>query len=75
VSESNVTDASDLHTEKQDSQIISTDEAMRIDVKPLLLNAQRSNRDTFVSASNVIDASDLHLQKQYSQITLIDEGT
>jgi hypothetical protein len=28
MSESNVTDASDLHLQKQDSQIISTDEGM-----------------------------------------------
>jgi hypothetical protein len=35
VSASDVADPSDLHREKQYSQITSTDEGMRIDVKPL----------------------------------------
>jgi hypothetical protein len=39
VSESNATDASNLHFQKQYSQITSTDEGMWIDVKPLSQNA------------------------------------
>jgi hypothetical protein len=60
VSESNVTDASDLHSEKELLQIASTDEGMRIDVKPLTENVLRSNSDILVLESNVTDASDLH---------------
>jgi hypothetical protein len=69
-----VTDTSDLHSEKQYSQIIWTDEGMWIDVKPLLRNAWPSNRDTFVSESNMTDASDLQSEKQPVQITWTDEG-
>jgi hypothetical protein len=57
---SRVRDVSELHPEKQDSQITSTDEGMRIDVKPLCEKAERSNRDIFVPESNVTDASNLH---------------
>jgi hypothetical protein len=74
VSGSNITYASDLHSEKQYSQLISSDEWMEIDVKPLTGNAPTSNRDTFVSESNVTDASELHPEKQCSQITSNDEG-
>jgi hypothetical protein len=66
VSMSNVTDASDLPLEKQDSQINSTDEGMWIDIKPLPENAWSSNRHTCVSVSNVTDTSDLHSEKQES---------
>jgi hypothetical protein len=60
VSESNVIDASDLHAQKQYSQITSTDVGMWIDIKPVLENAKRSSRETFVSQSNVTDPSDVH---------------
>jgi hypothetical protein len=74
VSASNVTDASESHPKKHEEQITSTDEWMRIDVKPLQENARPSNRDTFVSTSNVTDASDSHPEKQDSQITSTEEG-
>jgi hypothetical protein len=74
VSGSNVTDASDSHSEKQYPQITSTDEWMWIDVKPLSKKLQEANRYIVVSMSNVTDASDLPLEKQDSQINSTDEG-
>jgi hypothetical protein len=73
MSESNGTDGSDLHSEKQNSQITSTNEGMRIDVKALSRNAQPSHRDILVSESNVTNASNLHPEKQNSQIISTDE--
>jgi hypothetical protein len=63
-----------LHSEKQNSQIISTEAGREIDVKPLLENAYFSSRDNFESDENEIDVSDLHRAKQNSQIISTEEG-
>jgi hypothetical protein len=48
-----------LQSEKQDSQIISTDAGRVIDCNPLEENADFSSRDNLESTANEIDFSDL----------------
>jgi hypothetical protein len=72
--ESNVTDVSELHEEKQDSQITSSDPGRRIDCNPLSRNAPDSRRDNCEFASNVTDASELQSEKHNLQNTLTDDG-
>jgi hypothetical protein len=48
VSAANVTDANDLHMEKQNSQITSIDEKRETDIKPRLAISEPSNRAIFL---------------------------
>jgi hypothetical protein len=54
--------------------MISTDDGIPIDVKPLCENAARSSRDNFESAENVTETSDSHKQKQESPMVSTDDG-
>jgi hypothetical protein len=58
--DSNVTDASELHSEKQDLHTTSTDPRLSMVIKPLPANADSSIRRNFEFDSNVTDVSDLH---------------
>jgi hypothetical protein len=58
--DSNVTEKSDLHSEKQPSPKASTDEGIVISNKPVLQNAHPSIRDKVNPDANVTKESDLH---------------
>jgi hypothetical protein len=60
---SNLTEESDLHSEKHFSLKTSTDEAPMISIKRLLWNASFSIRDNLDPDSNVTEESDLHAEK------------
>jgi hypothetical protein len=59
-SDSNEANESNLHSQKQFGQRISTVYGMRIDVREELVNAQRPIRFKSESDSKEIDESDLH---------------
>jgi hypothetical protein len=63
-SDSNVTDTSNWHGEKQDVQSTSTDAGTIILFIPLSVNANSSIRCNFESDSNVTDTSDSESEKQ-----------
>jgi hypothetical protein len=62
--DSNLTDVSDLHLEKQDLHTTSTEAGISMVFKSLSRNADSSIRCNFEFDSNVTDASDLQLEKQ-----------
>jgi hypothetical protein len=73
---SNVTLESPLHSLKQRSQRISTDDGMQIDESDEEHeNANDSIRESLESASNVTFQSALHAWKQVAQSTSTDDGT
>jgi hypothetical protein len=56
--DSNLTDESDSHKEKQSSSKTSTDEGILISIKPVPTKASFSIRDYFDPVSNVTEESD-----------------
>jgi hypothetical protein len=62
--DSNVTEDSDPHSEKQHSHKTSTNEGTMISTKLIPKNAHPSIRDNLDPDSNVTDESDLHPAKQ-----------
>jgi hypothetical protein len=64
-----VTERSEEHPTKHDSQIISTEAGSSIEVRPLHANAIRSIRDSFELDANEIDVNAGQNWKHASQIT------
>jgi hypothetical protein len=63
--DSNLTDESDLNSEKHSSPSISIDLGISISTKPVPLNAHPSIRDNLEFDSNATKESDSHLPKQF----------
>jgi hypothetical protein len=63
--DSNVTQESELQSEKHPSPKTSTDAGRMISNKPVPLNANASIRDNLDPDSNPTDESDLHSKKQF----------
>jgi hypothetical protein len=58
--DSNVTEESDLHSEKQSAPKFSTDEEIIISTKPVSRNASCSIRENIDPDSNLTEESDRH---------------
>jgi microcystin degradation protein MlrC len=71
---SNVTEESDLHSEKHITPMISIDAGRMISIKPVRKNACSSIRDNIEPDSNVIEESDLHSEKHLTPKISTDAG-
>jgi hypothetical protein len=72
--DSNLTEESLTHPQKQPPPKTSTDAGRMISTKPDLQKAPQSIRDNFDPDSNVTEERYLHSEKQDSAKTSIDEG-
>jgi hypothetical protein len=72
--DSNITEESDLQSEKHHPPKISTDEGIMISIKTVPENAALSIRDNLDPDSNVTEESDLQLEKHDSPKNVTELG-